>query len=55
MVVAPVDQDDLGVRMPQRARRGNPGKSTADDDDALAPSAGRRDNGGSFVRPSLGQ
>ena len=29
------DQDDLGLGMPQRARRGNPGKSTADDHDAL--------------------
>jgi hypothetical protein len=33
MVVAPVDQDDLGIGVSQRARRREPGKATADNDD----------------------
>jgi hypothetical protein len=33
VVVAAVDQDDLGIAVPQRVRRREPGKAAADDDD----------------------
>jgi hypothetical protein len=36
VVVAAVDQEDLGIGMPQRMRRRDPGEAAADDDDALA-------------------
>jgi hypothetical protein len=45
VVVAPVDQHDLGVGMSQRVRRRQPGEAGAHDDDALALSAGRLDGG----------
>ena len=35
VVVAPVDQDHLGIGVPQRVRRREPGKAAADDHDAL--------------------
>ena len=53
MVVAAVDQDDLGISVPQRVHRRDPGKTAADDHDALALSAGRLDNRGCLVRPGL--
>ena len=37
MVVAAVDQYDLGIGVPQRVRRRDPGKAAADDYDALSP------------------
>ena len=55
VVVAAVDQHDLGIGVPQRVRRRDPGKAAADDDDALALSARRLDDGGCLVRPGLGQ
>jgi hypothetical protein len=55
VVVAAVDQDDLGIGMPQRMRRRDPGKAAAHDHHALALSTARRDNGGCFAGPSLGQ
>jgi hypothetical protein len=54
MVVATVDQHDLGVGVPERARRSKSGKAAADDDDALALSGGRLDNGGWLVSARLG-
>jgi hypothetical protein len=36
VVVSPVDQDDLGFRVPQGVRRRKPGKAAADDHDTLA-------------------
>ena len=33
VVVAAVDQDDLGIGVPQRVRRREPGKAAADNDD----------------------
>ena len=35
VMIAPVDQNDVGIASLQRARRGDPGKSAADDHDAL--------------------
>jgi hypothetical protein len=35
VVVAPIDQDDLGIGMPQRVCRGDPGKAATNDDDTL--------------------
>jgi hypothetical protein len=55
VVVAAVDQDDIGIGVPQRVRRRDPGKAAADDDDTLALSAGRLDNGGCLVRLGLGR
>ena len=34
-MVAAVDQYDLGIGVPQRVHRRDPGKAAADDDDAL--------------------
>jgi hypothetical protein len=45
VVVAAVDQDDLGIGVPQRVRRCDPGKAAADDNDTLALSARRLDDG----------
>jgi len=50
VVVAPVDQDDIGIRVPQRMRRGEPGKTATDDDNPLAPAAGRGDYGRCLIR-----
>jgi hypothetical protein len=53
VVIAPVNQDDIDISMPQRACRGDAGEAAADDDDALALRAGSLDNCSCLVRPSL--
>ena len=35
MVIAPVDQDDLGIRVLESARRGDAGEATSNDHDAF--------------------
>lgn len=39
MMIAAVDQYDIDISVPQRPCRGDPGKASPDDDDALALSA----------------
>jgi hypothetical protein len=48
VVVAPVDQHDLGIRVPQRVRRSEPGKAATDDHDTLALRQRRIDDGPSL-------
>ena len=55
VVVAAVDQDDIDIRVPQRACRGDSGKAGADDDNALALSTGGLGNGSCLVRLGFGQ
>jgi hypothetical protein len=38
-MVAAIDQDNLGIRAPQHPGRGNPGKASANNDDAHLPRA----------------
>ena len=45
VVVAAVDQHDLGISVPQLARRREPGKASADDHDTLPRSARLIGNG----------
>jgi hypothetical protein len=45
VVVAAVDQHDLGISVPQRVRRREPGKAAADDHDALPRSTRLIGNG----------
>ncbi len=40
MVIAPVDQNDVGIGSSQSASRGDPSKATAHDHDALSPHLG---------------
>jgi hypothetical protein len=44
VVVAPVNQHDLGIGVPQRVRRREPGKAAADNHDTLALRIGRVDD-----------
>src|SRR6516164_2757059 len=55
VVVAAIDQDDIDISVPQRTCRGDSGKASADDDDALSLPVGSLDAAGRLVRPSLGQ
>jgi hypothetical protein len=54
VVVAAVNQDDLGIGVPQRVRRCDPGKATSNDNDALAV-RGRHVDDGRLVGPRRGQ
>jgi hypothetical protein len=51
VVVAAVDQHDLGVGAPQRMRRCDPGKAAADDHDTLALRRWRVDYGCCLIGP----
>jgi hypothetical protein len=55
VVVAPVDQDDLGFRVPQGVRRRKPGKAAADDHDTPALQTWRLHDRRCLIRPSVGQ
>jgi hypothetical protein len=44
VVVATVDENDLGIGVPQRLRRREPAKAAADDHDTLALRTWRVDN-----------
>jgi hypothetical protein len=55
VVVAAVNQDDLGIGVPQRVRRRDPGKATVDDHDALAPRMQRLHDRRGPIRPSVDQ
>src|SRR5262249_25184720 len=55
VVVAAVNQYDLGIGVPQRVRRCDPGKAAADDDDALAVRGRHVDDGGRLVGPRFGE
>ena len=51
VVVATVDENDLGIGVPQRVRRREPGKAAADDHDTLALRTGRVDDSCCLIRP----
>ena len=55
VVIAPVDQHDLGIGVPQRVRRRKPGKAAADDHDTLALRTRRLHDSRCLIRPSVGQ
>jgi hypothetical protein len=55
VVVAAIDQYDFRIGVPQRVRRCDPSKASADDNNALALSAWRLDEDSCRNRPALGQ
>ena len=55
VVVAPIDQDELDIGVPQRVRCGDPGKTAADDHDTLALRTRRLPDNRRLIRPSVSQ